>query len=1072
MNPSGPGVDRNHTTRSTYRRPLEDIVMKRFRPAIPASKAGVRRSGVVLVLGVALAASVTGPATGAVPATTPTPTHAQVLDADRSLSAANGGTPKVTRETFRDPPASVRPGTRWWWDSLVNTNGGFQLDEALEEVEAMADAGFGRFEIAWEGGEGNYGTPSQQAKLQAVAERAEELGLQLDMTLGPGWPWATPRTTGKLGQQELMYGRKEVSGPSKFSGEVEPAIGDDEPRGKLIAVTAARVKKAGPEVTEPGTPPAESTVLAPRSLVNLTERMDGRHLEWKVPKGDWIIFSFWQRNREGNKVSLISERSVRAGLEYIDDNQLGSAEEAVRKVGYSFFEDSLELNAEELYWTPSMQREFAVRRGYKMTKYLPLMFAQGVSDYWVPQDEPVADFELPGGDGARYRYDYYSTITDLYLDNHVKVVGEWAEKYGMQFRTQPAYGNNFEVIRSSREGARAGVLVDDESLNAGDTPFLVSPNNQPGMAPREYYSDPETDQWRFAMDHYRQVTSGSHQGGALEVTTELGAWFGRELATTLREYKRMMDKEWAAGVTRPLLHGMTHSPEDTTWPGASHFVGLVGESVNHRTWPEWQHFAPLSDYWGRGALVLQQGAARTDVAILRDSFVTTAAGTDPVRSFFDAEGLERRGFTIGYVDPTGVQRSPLGKQGQLFPRGPSYDVLVVDGSQFYVDEGRIPGRTAAAINRASARGLHVVFVGDLPTEGLSGGTPAKEDRTVRRAIRAILARPTTARVAEQADVAGAVSALGARPAVRWSKQVPVYTQLRETKGARYYYLWNATGEEQSFTGSFTAQGAPIELDLWEGTFDPLAQFRDVGKRVKVPVTLEPHGTTVLMFRKGDRRPHALQTSADETEYLGAGRLELRDGQGGPQRVVLSDGRTRTIQMSRVSDAPRTVGDVTTGGPWSLQVTTYGPEGNIERPAIQLPVLADWRTIPGLTNESGIGTYTTQVTVPEKWVGKDRGTLLDLGEFHGSVQVLVNDRLVTSDVDPQEPVDVTQHLDVGVNDVQVVLATSPFNKAFSLPTTAITRPAWPTSLTIGPQPYGLLGEVQLVPYSRATVVARR
>ena len=1038
--------------------------MRHFRPASPASTASVGRSGVVLLLGAALAASVAGPAT-AMAGPTSVPVSSQALTAGLPRPDASSGTPKVTRETFRNPPASVRPGTRWWWDSLVNSNGGFQLEEALEEVEALADAGFGRFEIAWEGGEGNYGTPSQQAKLQAVAERADELGLQLDMTLGPGWPWATPKTTGKLGQQELMYGRKEASGPSNFSGEVEPAIGDDEPRGKLIAVTAARVKKAGPEVTAPGTPPAESTVLAPRSLVNQTKRMEGRHQEWKVPKGDWIIFSFWQRNREGNKVSLISERSVRAGLEYIDANQLGTAEEAVRKVGYSFFEDSLELNAEELYWTPSMQREFAARRGYKMTKYLPLMFAQGVSDYWVPQDEPVADFELPGGEGARYRYDYYSTITDLYLDNHVKVVGEWAKKYGMQFRTQPAYGNNFDVIRSSREGAQSGVLVDDESLNAGDTPFLVSPNNQPTMAPREYYSDPETDQWRFAMDHYRQVTSGSHQGGALEVTTELGAWFGRELATTLREYKRMMDKEWAAGVTRPLLHGMTHSPEDTTWPGASHFVGLVGESVNHRTWPEWQHFRPLTDYWGRGALVLQQGAARTDVAILRDSFVTTAAGTDQVRSFFDAEALERRGFTIGYVDSTGVQQAPQGKRGQLFPAGPSYDVLVIDGSQFYVDEGRLPGRTAAAINRASARGLHVVFVGDLPTKGLSGGATAKEDRKVRRMVGRILARPTTARVAEQADVAAAVARLGARPAVSWSKDVPVYTQLRETKGARYYYLWNATGEEQSFVGSFTAQGAPTELDLWEGTFNPLAQFRDVGQRIKVPVTLEPHGTTVLMFRKGDQRPHVVKTSADDVRYLGSGRLELRDDQGGPQSVVFSDGRTRTIKMSPVDDAPLAVGDVTTGGPWSLQVTTYGPEGNIERPAMPLPVLADWRTIPGLTNESGIGTYTTQVTVPGGWTGAERGARLDLGDFDGSIQLLVNGERVSPDVDPQEPVDVTRHLRAGVNEVQVVLATSPFNKAFSLPTTAVTRPAWPTSLTIGPQPYGLLGAVQLIPYAR-------
>ena len=977
--------------------------------------------------------------------------------------AAPGTTPPVTRSTFADPPMSVRPGTRWWWDSLVNTTASFSLPDALDEVDAFARAGFGRFEIAW--APGTYGTVAQQQDLAAVARRAAQHGMQVDMTLGPGWPWASPRTTGDLGQQELMYGRANVTGPRVFNGEVSPAVGDEEPRGRLVGVSAARVIRSGPAVTESGSPPAESTVLAPGSLVDLTDRLDGHRLRWKVPTGEWIIFSYWLRNRDGNNVSLISERSVREGLKYVDANQLGAAEDEVRRVGYSFFEDSLELNADELYWTPSLPREFAKRRGYAITKYLPLMFAQGVSDYWVPQDEPVPDFDLPRQEGSRYRQDYYATITDLYLDNHVKVVGRWARKYGMLFRTQPAYGNNFDVIRSAREAALAGVLIDDESLNAGDTPFLVSPSETAPVG-QEFYSKPNHPYWHFAMDHYRQVTSGAHQGGQTEVTSELGAWFGRDLATSLREYKRMMDKEWAAGVTRPLLHGVTHSPSGTPWPGAAHFLALVGESLNHRTWPQWTHLRRLSDYWGRGALVLQQGSARSDVAILRDSFVTTAAGTDVVKPFFNSTAMERRGLTVEYVDSTGVAQAGVGRQGDLFPQGPSYDALIVDPSQLYVGGRRLAGATARTIDRASARGLRVVFVGALPNRGLSGRAPELENRSVRRAVARVLARPTTAHVSRQSQASRALKRLGTRPAAAWKGLRPVYTQLRETDRASYYYLWNATGKEQRFTGSFRASGAPTELDLWRGDFRPVAEYAASRGRVRVPVRLAPHATTVLMFRRGDSRPHVVSTTADSVLTAGRGRVEVRDARGGRRTVRMSDGRLLRVRLPAVRQKALEVGAATR--PWSLQVTTYGPEGVIARPSLPLPALADWRVIPGLNQESGIGTYRVTVDVPEAWTGRSRGTSLDLGRFEGSVQVYVNDRLVSRDVDPQGNIDLTRELRPGSNELRVVLATTPFNKAVASPTTPITRPLWPASFVHLTQAYGLLGPVRLVPYARASV----
>src|SRR5206468_1734522 len=134
-------------------------------------------------------------------------------------------------------------------------------------------------------------------------------------------------------------------------------------------------------------------------------------------------------------------------------------------------------------------------------------------------------------------------------------------------------------------------------------------------------------------DHYRSLVGGVHQGGGREISTELGAMFLRDQQAGLDLYKSLMDKEWAAGITRPIIHGFAYQPPGSGWPGRDQFSGVVAQSWNQRAFPQWPMFGPLNDYWARGNLVLQQGSPQIDVAVYRDGFVTTAAtfqalGTD------------------------------------------------------------------------------------------------------------------------------------------------------------------------------------------------------------------------------------------------------------------------------------------------------------------------------------------------------------------------------------------------------------------------------------------------------------
>jgi hypothetical protein len=970
---------------------------------------------------------------------------------------------------FANPPRETRPKFRWWWGNVAGTS---TLDPASipSELKAIADAGFGGVEIAFNGG--TWATATQRESLERALVEAKKLGLQIDMTLGAAWPFQTPNTQpgSGLSEQELMYGRTDVTGPSTFSGAVPAALDDANGQrgGKVIGVSAARVVRAGPAVTA-GTPPSSPTVLDPDSLVDLTSKLrpDGT-VSWEVPAGTWILFSYWQRDAEEGVIDHLSAASARAALEYVDKNQLGSAAGALPGVGDSFFEDSLELDVAELFWTPDFAAQFKARRGYEITRYLPLMFVQGMHKYWVPEFEPTPDFELPDGTGYRFRHDYYETETDLYVANHIDVIADWAKAKGMAFRSQVAFGNSFDVTRSAREIAGRGGRADDESLNAGDIlPFSIRSRD-----------------WGFAFDHYRALVAGSHQGGSNEISYELGAVFLNELMVGLTDYKRIMDKAWAAGVTRPMIHGYATQPPGTPWPGNSNFIGLVSDSWNAATFPQWAMWKPLADYWGRGTKILQDGTPKTDVAIYRDGFSTTAAtitgelpeivvnqqlgdlpaaARQPINEllastqaprpspFFDTEPLSRAGFTTQYLDPVGVRARVARGKGELFPKGPGYRALVLDTRW-------IPAATATALDRASGDGLAIVVVGGEPGRA-AGGPDAKGDATVRAAFARILRRRTTREVARQDDVAEALADLGVRPAAEWSRSARVYTQRRVVGDTELYYLYNATDAAVRMTGSFAAAGAPSRLDLWTGEIAALPVYSAGGGRVRVPLDLAAGETEVVAFRPDrSRRAHVVSTSAQEVVPRGPTSVEVR-GTGGRAGVRLSDGSRADALL------PSLPGPLTLSS-WSLTVDQVGPEGTT---AIAVPGngLGDWRSLPGVTAASGTGRYVTTVALPGDWAAADRGATVTLGRIEGAAQLHVNGRLASPRLSPVRPVDVTGLLKAGENTFEVVLTTTLKNRALSLlPLALATRPV--LAAEPGTQPYGLFGPVRLAPFGRAVV----
>ncbi|GGD62006.1 glycosyl hydrolase [Microbacterium murale] len=846
-------------------------------------------------------------------------------------------------DRFTEPHGDDRPGVRWWWQSAV------PVEDLLDQLRSIADAGFREVEIAFS--REFWGDGAQRTALTAVLKESERLGVGVAMTLGAAWPLTTPNTaTGTpFSTRELQYGSTFLSGEGPALVPVPAAF--DDPEGKraatLVGVTAARVRHRNDpplvagvedERTSPRgsiRPPAASTVLDSTSLVDLTSEVVDGVVRWQPRGGDWVVFAFWMRECEQGVTNFLDQDATAAAAAYIEEHQLGPENiELLRRVGTDFFEDSLELHADSLFWASDLIERFTERHGYDPTPYLPLLFAHGMSHFWLPNEETVADFELDGdvvpGIGHRVRQDYYRLLTDLYISRRLLPLQEWSAGHGLRHKAQAAYGQNLEAIRSNRDFVRAGGRAEGESLNSGDR----FPINRKDAT------------WHFALDWQRCVVGGAHQGGAVRISTELGAQFRAAYAVTLGDLQRMLAKEWAAGITKPFLHGVASQARDADWPTQTRFQQIVSDSWNCIHFPEWANWRPLTDYWARGTVVLETGVPRTDVAIHRDGFLTIAArgvrdptadATAPAR-LADTEALEWAGFSVQFIDPLGIVEG-VGEGPVLFADGPGYRGLVID-------ERMLPPETAEAIADAAERGLRVVVVGDPPSADSGHSHDSDGDERVRAAMARALSTPTTAHVQTMSDASTAFTRLGLTPRVS-TDGGGLLTQWREAGSVRYLLVYNTLADPVTARLSLEGSGRVRELDLWTGGIVPSAHAAQ-GDRTTVAVGIPALGVRVFELDTGAEPGSAAEAprGIDAAATLESWRLDV------------------------ISEEP--------GGPRTIELDGVGP--------------GDWRTIDALKGVSGTGRYRARVVLPEELLAGAHAKI-DLGVLAGSAVVRIDGRVV-------------------------------------------------------------------------------
>jgi hypothetical protein len=780
----------------------------------------------------------------------------------RAAAAAAPGARERLRALLADPPFSARPMTRWWW-----FGGAVTPEEVTRELTLMRDAGLRGAEIQPlypiapddpARGIRNvpYFTDAFLGVLRHAVREARRLGLQLDFTLGSGWPYGGPFIPTALSARRLRTLTQDVAGPRAIEWALAPHLtGDD----RLVAVVAAPVADGQqPDLQRARVLPGPRSGGGDEALA----------LRFTAPEGEWRVTAVIDSptgqqvkrptlGMEGPVIDHHDREAMQLFLRAAGDHVLGALREAGDPPFHSVFCDSLEVYGAD--WTRDLLAQFRARRGYDLAPYLPALW----------QDA--------GAVTAHVRYDYHAVLSDLMLEHCFEPLVAWSERHGMTARIQ-AHGALADVMRAYG----AAHVPEGENIFGGDTNHVN-------------------------LRHRRLASSAAHLYGRPLVSAETYTWLRTPLfMTTLEMMKAATDSVFLDGVNHVVNHGYSYSPPQAGEPGWAFYAST---EINHtNTW--WRHYPHLARYVRHAQALLQQGVAVNPVAVylpLADVFAAFGAGgihlDVEVERRLGADlptALRRGGYDFDLVnDHALAERARVGP-GRLECGTAAYRVVVVPGVRL------MPVESAARLAEFARQGGHVVFVDRLPeaapglheqaartaalqrlwADALGGAPPGPGGAKAVGAGSVALAADREAAVRRVAAVLPPDFEIVAGGAAAGAREDVGFVHRRWDE-ADLFFVANVSEHPRDLRVRFAAgHRSPERWDLERGTAHALAYayVRDAaGRRTEVELPLEPFESCAIVFGAAAARPRAART---ETRRPGPaigvrGPWTLRLGEGPP-----------------------------------------------------------------------------------------------------------------------------------------------------------------------------------------------
>ena len=961
-----------------------------------------------------------------------------------ALATPAGAQAPRLEEEFQDPPARYAPSCNWWW-----FGGAYSNQDIRENLEAMKGAGLGGFRIfpiyplaADDPAKGirnaPYLSPEFLGLVQEAVRYGTGVGLTADTLLNDGWPFGGPYIPPELGAGQLKFYSQEMVGPLSFAGRIP---GEAKAPEKVLAVEAAQTSAEGGVHLE--------------SVVDLTAQVrDGELRDWQVPAGRWFLMTFVS-GYTGMKVKRASVGGEGLVLDHLSREALelhlkhnGDVQKPYLSGVKTIFMDSWEVYGSN--WTPRLPEEFEKRRGYSLLPYLPALF-------------------LPAGDtGARVRYDFRRTLSELALENFFAPLNAWAHQNGFLTRIQ-AHGTPADIL---------------EAYGMNDYP--------------EGESYGEQDRRRINIRDRKLASSAAHLFGRNQVSGEAFTWLRcPQFQVTLENMKAAADAMYLDGINQLYYHGVPLTPSWVEAPGWYYYAATDVSRTN--TW--WPYLRNLSDYIRRADFMLQRGTPVASVAVylpiedvwskaygrwddlagslekhLSEGGATSTAAllADLQDGGFDFDFVNARRVLAGRIDGSRMQIGPMDYRAVILPKVDSIEPEALARLRDFCRAGG----TVIAIHRLPDRSPGFVEarnrdqrVRDLARE-IFGETSESNRSSWRGELRArghscgagegvfLSPDPYQNLVPGAFPLPRVVAKIIPPDLVIEPHDPEIGFVRRETGDRKIWFITNISAGEKRFHARFPLSGwAPFLFDAMSGTVEPLRRFHQESDSLEADLTLGPWESAFVVFRPGPPPVGASDSNAQRV-------LEVaRDGKAveaeTDQNGILYARTPAGIVKAEVGGIPA---PLLLDGSWQLHAN------GIDQ---QLESLVSWTRIPELQDFSGTGSYRTEFALPGSFLSEGSRIVLELGEVYNVAEVWVNGKSAGVAWKRPYEVDITAAARAGANTLEIRVANLLINRMRTKKPTAADRPPAMSPQMLrdylpNPATSGLMGPVRVRVIRRVTL----
>ena len=717
---------------------------------------------------------------------------------------------------FIRPPPSARPWVYWFWNNGNVTKVGITAD-----LEAMQRAGIGGVIImdvverfAPPSGTADFMNAEWQDLFCFAVAEAHRLGLEINMTNGPGWcgssgPWITP----ELSMQMLVSTNLTVNGPRHFSAGL-PQPDTDNKRAHDGFGSTVKYEDYYHDIAVLAFPETTNGVVAPDAVLNLTAKVDANgKLDWEVPAGKWII------QRIGHTTTGSSTRPPVKGGNGLECDKLSRAAMGVHftnMMGKLITEvgplagtplvathiDSWEVGSQN--WTPEFREEFIRRRGYDPIPYLPDVTGinpAGIDSHLVIGDPAVA---------GRFRWDFEQTISELLAENYVGRLAELAHEHGLRLTLEGydlPFGDEAAYTQRADE-PMSEFWATGGSQNLAKARQMASVAHIMGekIVGAEAFTSGDNEQWKF---HPATI-------------------------------KALGDYEFSQGINRFVIHRYAHQPYLDRFPGAT--MGPWGLHYERtQTW--WEMSGAWHEYLSRCQHMLRQGMFVADLCYLRPEL--------PNQTYFTPATEAPPGYKYDECSAEALIARMNVKDGRLvLPDGMSYRLLVLPENNTLMTPALVQ-----KIKQLVEAGATVL--GPLPTGSPSLTDYPRCDAKVAKLAAEVWGECDGRTVTEHSFGKGKV--LWGQPlkTVLAQLQIPadfassvklnwIHRQVGDTE---IYFVANENAAAVEAECNFRVKG--LWPELWNpqtGDMSPLAIYEETAAGISIPLRLEASGSTFVVFR--------------------------------------------------------------------------------------------------------------------------------------------------------------------------------------------------------------------------------